>query len=181
MLRTFSILFVINLLNACGPATIHRQTYEAIPYQAYESQGRKVFVGISATRDLNSKMPFYYSDFQGEPYSLFVLGHSTSGDNTELSVLRAEAIFPDREALDLIDNEKNKVCELTVSRANNRFNECYIYLPFGDSLKFKEGYEFTVKVLFKFSDSAEVGMLTIKLQSFKSTDKGTTFGVMMSV
>ncbi len=181
MIRQYSIVVAAMCLTACGPAIIKRQTYHAEPYDAYQDGERKVFIGISATREVNSNLPLFYSDIEGKPYKLFVLAHSGSDDSGKLSVLSAKAIFPDSGTVDLVSEDSKSSCQLAISESNDTFNDCYVFLPFGDILDFKPNYQFTVEAQFKLSVSDEIHTITVVMKSVESVDNGTTFDVMMSV
>jgi hypothetical protein len=181
MIRLSLLVFIVLISASCGPAKIFRQTYQAEPYEKYVDGDRKVYVGISASREVDSKIPFYYSDIQIGPYELLVIAHSDLGDSEKFMVKSAKISFPDREGIDLVVRGIASSCSLQVSKSNSNFNDCYVYLPFGDLLEYKENYGFSVEIIFQFSDTEKTGKIEVKMESIEELHKGSTFDVMMSV
>ena len=98
------------MFNRLWPSDNKTTNYQSEPYDAYQDGNRKIFVGVGATREVNSKMPFYCSDIQSEPYKLYVLTHSSSDDVGKLSVLSAKVTFPDSGTVELVRKNFESSC-----------------------------------------------------------------------
>lgn len=181
MIKLSLISMTLVFLSACGPAKIYRETYQAEPYDRFDNGKRRVYVGINATRKVKNKLPFYYSDIQNAPYELMVIAHSELPDKASITIKKAIIIYPDSTKHDLALGTNRVSCNLGTSKSNDRFNDCYVFLPFGEKLKYRDSYHFDVIVEFSFSDRKEINTLKVKMKSIKDKSNGTTFDVLMSV
>lgn len=179
MKKLFLVFLLI--LQGCGPAYFLTESYKANPYEAYKYGERKVFVGIAPTYEINDRLPFYYSRKISAPYELSLTLLSDKTDKGTATLVEAQISMSDGTSFELVDSSHAMSCHLVEATFNNEFSECKILIPLESNLKFIEGYEFTAKVTFMLSGSAEEHTVEVVFRGVREEEKGNTFDIYMGV